>query len=235
MPFFWSTIAKEGQVFGDPDANSTVTVDLIKDGATVASNSAWIAGRGSVPLQLPVTGEGDYSGLIAALNWAVLNDIHVVNMSIGGLPALIAEGAILVTHENNRAFFERALNTPRTLLTDTLAKNPRKAVVESFTDRKTYSDGTRTVELYHVWPVPHSNGLIVAYLPKEKILFQGDFSLPAAGQPANDHVYALAPVLDKLGIDYERYINVHASAEPQTRADVRAAVEARRAAEKQGR
>lgn len=26
MPFFWSTIAKEGQVFGDPAANSTVTV-----------------------------------------------------------------------------------------------------------------------------------------------------------------------------------------------------------------
>ena len=35
----------------------------------------------------------------------------------------------------------------------------------------------RTVELYHVAPVPHSNGLMIAYIPKEKILFQGDFSV----------------------------------------------------------
>jgi glyoxylase-like metal-dependent hydrolase (beta-lactamase superfamily II) len=145
----------------------------------------------------------------------------------GGLPALVAEGATIVTHRNNEEFFERALNTPRTLLTDTLAKNPKKARVESFGDKKVYSEGGRTVELYHVDPVPHSNGLLVAYFPKEKILFQGDFSLPAqAGQPANDHVKALAPVLKKLNLDFERYINVHTSATPQTKAEFWAAVNA---------
>ena len=149
----------------------------------------------------------------------------------GGLPALVAEGATIVTHRNNQEFFERALNTPRTLLTDTLAKNPKKARVEAVGDKKVYSDGKRTVELHHIWPAPHSNGLIVAYLPKEKILFQGDFSLGAAGQPANDHVKALAAALDKLKLDYERYINVHASAEPQTRAEVVKAADARRQAD----
>ena len=138
----------------------------------------------------------------------------------GGLPALVAEGATIVTHRNNQEFFERALNTPRTLLADTLAKNPRKARVESFGDKKVYSEGGRVVELYHVDPVPHSNGLIVAYFPKERILFQGDFSLPGqAGQPANDHVKALAPVLKKLNLSFDRYINVHASAQPQTSKD----------------
>ena len=38
---------------GQRIANSTVSVDLIKDDATVASGSAWVAGRGTVPLQLP--------------------------------------------------------------------------------------------------------------------------------------------------------------------------------------
>jgi glyoxylase-like metal-dependent hydrolase (beta-lactamase superfamily II) len=138
----------------------------------------------------------------------------------GGLPAMIAEGAILVTHRNNEEFFDKALNTPRTLLTDNLAKTPKKARVESFGDKKVYSDGTRTVELYHISPAPHSNGLIVAYIPKEKILFQGDFSV-TPGQPANDHVKALVPALEKLKVvDFERYINVHASAAPQTKADV---------------
>jgi glyoxylase-like metal-dependent hydrolase (beta-lactamase superfamily II) len=142
----------------------------------------------------------------------------------GGLPAMVAEGATIVTQKNNEVFFDRALNTPRTLLTDTLAKNPKKAKIETFTDKKVYSDGTRTVELYHVSPVPHSNGLLVAYIPKEKILFQGDFSLPNPGQPGNDHVKALVPALEKLKVtDFERYINVHASAAPQTKAELWAA------------
>jgi glyoxylase-like metal-dependent hydrolase (beta-lactamase superfamily II) len=149
----------------------------------------------------------------------------------GGLPALVAEGATIITHRNNEEFLERALNTPRTLLNDTLAKNPKKARVEAVGDRKVYSEGTRRVEMYHAYPAPHSNGLLIAYLPKEKILFQGDFSLPAEGQPANDHVKALAPILDRLKLDWERYINVHTSAMPQTRAEFQRAVELRKAAD----
>ena len=137
----------------------------------------------------------------------------------GGLPALVAEGATIITQKNNEEFFERALNTPRTLLNDTLAKNPKKATVEPVADKKVYTDGTRVVEMYHISPAPHSNGLMVALIPKERVLFQGDFSVPAAGQPANDHVKALVPALEKLNLDFDRYINVHAAA-PQTKADV---------------
>jgi glyoxylase-like metal-dependent hydrolase (beta-lactamase superfamily II) len=140
-----------------------------------------------------------------------------------GLPVLVAEGATIITHENNREFFERALNTPRTLLDDALARSPRRARVDAVGDMRAYTDGTRTVEFYHIFPAPHSNGLLVAYFPQEKILFQGDFSVNP-GEPANDHVKALVPALEKLGIDYERYINVHASAAPQTKADVMAAM-----------
>ena len=151
----------------------------------------------------------------------------------GGLPVLVAEGATLVVQENSREFFERALNTPRTLLDDSLAKAPKKLKIETFADKKVYTDGTQTVELYHIFPAPHSNALLVAYLPRQKVLFQGDFSInPAQGgggwTPANEHVRALVPALEKLGItDYNRYINVHASAAPQTKADVTASMNAR--------
>jgi len=143
----------------------------------------------------------------------------------GGLPALVAEGATIITQKNNEAFLEKALNTPRTLLNDTLAKNPKKAKIEAVSEKKVYSDGTRTIELYHVAPAPHSNGLMIAYIPKEKIIFQGDFSLPAAGQPGNDHVKALVPILEKLNlVNFDRYINVHTSAAPQTKAELWKAV-----------
>jgi glyoxylase-like metal-dependent hydrolase (beta-lactamase superfamily II) len=142
----------------------------------------------------------------------------------GGLPALVAEGATIVTQANNKEFLERALNTPRTLLDDVLAKNPKKAKVEAVEEKKVYTDGTRTVEMYHIYPSPHSNGLLVAYIPKEKVLFQGDYSV-IPGQPANDHVKALVPALEKLGLtDFDRYINVHVSAEPQHKSDVWKAV-----------
>ena len=137
----------------------------------------------------------------------------------GGLPVLVAEGATIITQKNNEEFLDKALNTPRTLLDDPLAKNPKKAKFETVAEKKVYTDGTRTVEFYHIPTAPHSNGLIIAYIPKEKVLFQGDFSVNP-GEPANDHVKALVPVLEKLNLDFDRYINVHASAAPQHKADV---------------
>ena len=142
----------------------------------------------------------------------------------GGLPSLVAEGATIITQRNNVAFLEKALNTPRTLLNDTLARRPMKARFEPVAEKRVFSDGTRVVEMYHVSPVPHSNGQMIAFLPKERVLFQGDFSLPAAGQPANDHVKAIVPILEKLNLNFDRYINVHAPATPQTKADLWAAV-----------
>ena len=141
----------------------------------------------------------------------------------GGLPVLVAEGATIITQKNNEEFLDKALNTPRTLLDDPLAKNPKKAKFETVAEKRVYTDGTRTVEFYHIPTAPHSNGLIIAYIPKEKVLFQGDFSVNP-GEPANDHVKALVPVLEKLNLDFDRYINVHASAAPQHKADVWKAV-----------
>ena len=110
-----------------------------------------------------------------------------------GIPAVVAEGATVIAQANAVEFFNRALNTPRTLLDDTLARNPRRVRVDSIEDKRVYTDGTRTVEFYHIFPAPHSNALTIAYFPQEKILFQGDFSVnPVQGgtgmQPANDHV-----------------------------------------------
>jgi glyoxylase-like metal-dependent hydrolase (beta-lactamase superfamily II) len=142
----------------------------------------------------------------------------------GGLPAFVAEGVTIVTHQNNKDFFERALNTPRTLLNDSLAKSPKKVKIEAVGAKKVYSDGTRTVEIHHIYPSPHSNGITVAFIPKEKILFQADYTLPAAGQQANDHIKALQPAIEKLGLDFEQYMSVHRSNTPQTKADLWKAV-----------
>jgi glyoxylase-like metal-dependent hydrolase (beta-lactamase superfamily II) len=179
-------------------------VMMLEAGQSIARGSAYIAEAKKLVPNKPIR--------------YVMNT-HPHSDHTAGLPALVAEGATVITQRNNKEFLEGALNTPRTLLDDVLAKNPRKARVETVSAKKVYSDGTRVVEMYHIYPAPHSNGLLVAYIPKEKILFQGDFSV-TPGQPANDHVKALVPALEKLNIDFDRYINVHAPASPQTKADV---------------
>jgi glyoxylase-like metal-dependent hydrolase (beta-lactamase superfamily II) len=142
----------------------------------------------------------------------------------GGLPALVAENVTLITQENNKVFFERALNTPRTLLNDSLAKSPKKVRIETVGAKKVYSDGARVVEFHHIYPTPHSNGLTIAFIPKEKILFQADYTLPAAGQQPNDHIRALQPIVEKLNLDFEVYMPVHRGAAPLTKADLWKAV-----------
>ncbi len=58
--------------------------------------------------------------------------------------------AIIITQKNNEEFLDKALNTPRTLLDDPLAKNPKKAKFETVAEKRVYTDGTRTVEFYHI-------------------------------------------------------------------------------------
>jgi hypothetical protein len=44
-------------------------------------------------------------------------------------------------------------------------------------------DVCHTIELHHVKNFEHSDGMLIAYLPKEQILFTVDFNIPAQGQP----------------------------------------------------
>lgn len=144
----------------------------------------------------------------------------------GGLGPFVAEGATIITHNNNKKFLEDAYGTPRTLLGDTLAKNTKKPKVEGVGDKRVLKDDTRAVEFHYVKDLGHSNGMLVAYLPKERILFQGDFTLPAAGQQANPFVATLVENVDRLKLDFDRFVPVHAPNPdvPWTKADLMKAV-----------
>jgi glyoxylase-like metal-dependent hydrolase (beta-lactamase superfamily II) len=101
---------------------------------------------------------------------------------IGGLRSFIAEGATVVTTQGNRQTIETMAAAPQN---DRLAKNPRKlefAFVEG--GKRTFTDGERTVELIDVGPNPHAREMLIAYLPKQRIVFQGDlFFFPNNDSP----------------------------------------------------
>ncbi len=127
-----------------------------------------------------------------------------------GLAPFAAEGITIVTHANNRAFLEKALNNPRTLVGDALATSKRKAKVEAAGDKRVLTDGTRSVELHHVKNLEHSDGMLIAFLPKERILFTGDFNVPAAGQAVSPAIKTLVDTTDRLKLDFDRHVTVHA-------------------------
>jgi glyoxylase-like metal-dependent hydrolase (beta-lactamase superfamily II) len=126
-----------------------------------------------------------------------------------GLAPFAAEGITIITHRNNKEYLEKALSGPRTLAGDKLAQSNRKPKVESAGDKRVLRDGTRTIELHHVENLAHSDGMLIAYLPKEKILFTGDFNVPAAGQPVSPSIGTLVQNVERLKLDFDRHVLVH--------------------------
>ena len=139
-----------------------------------------------------------------------------------GLAPFAAEGITIITHANNRAFLEKALGNPRTLAGDALAKSNRKPTVEAADDKRVLSDATRTIELHHVKELEHSDGMLIAFLPKERILFTGDFNIPAANQPVSPAIKTLIDNVERLKLDFDRHVLVHAPNpdRPLTKADL---------------
>jgi glyoxylase-like metal-dependent hydrolase (beta-lactamase superfamily II) len=129
-----------------------------------------------------------------------------------GVRSYIAEGATLVTTAGNRAYFERIAAAKRTIAPDDLSAKPRKLSVELVTKRRTFSDGTRTVELVDVGPSPHADEILVAYLPEERLVFQADLFGIGWGAPVpsgNATSAHFAKRLEELKLDAERIAAVH--------------------------
>ncbi len=97
----------------------------------------------------------------------------------GGLRTYAAEGATVITHRDNIPFYEQVWANPRTINPDRLAKSGRKPVFEGVVGSRTLSDGSRELVLYHYPGNMHNPGMLMAYLPKEKILIEADSFSPS--------------------------------------------------------
>jgi glyoxylase-like metal-dependent hydrolase (beta-lactamase superfamily II) len=77
------------------------------------------------------------------------------------------------------------------------------------------TDGNHVIELHHLQGSGHNQGLLVAYLPKEKILVEADaFNPPAdknapVAQPASPYNLNLAANIKRLNLTVDRIIPIH--------------------------
>jgi glyoxylase-like metal-dependent hydrolase (beta-lactamase superfamily II) len=131
----------------------------------------------------------------------------------GGIRTYIAEGSTLIVSPGEKAFFEKVAASKFTIDPDSLALNPQPLKIETIKEgRRVLTDGTTTVELIDIGPGGHTDEMLVAYLPAEKLIFQGDLlHRPANNDPATINATTLhfAAWLYKSGLSVERIIGVH--------------------------
>lgn len=150
----------------------------------------------------------------------------------GGFREYVVEGTTIVTTPGNKNFIEHVAKIESSLLPKT-AWSKRALVIETVDNRKrVFEDDKHRVELYDIGPNPHAREILVAYLPKEKILFQADLLNPNANGTipiAQDVTLEFSENLQKLGLQVEKIYGVHGR--PATPDEMRTSIEKRRASE----
>ena len=159
----------------------------------------------------------------------LINTHHHFDHS-SGIRTYVAEGATIITHRVNTAFYNQVFRLPRTLSPDKLSQNPKPAKFETLTDKHVLTDGSRSLELHLLQGNPHNPGIFLVYLPKEKLLYQADsFTAPPPGAPlppavnmVNRRNLNLQENIERLKLDVERIAAAHGRVMPI--ADLRKAI-----------
>jgi len=143
---------------------------------------------------------------------------HQHHDHIGGLRAYMHIGATVVTHWKNFPFYTRdVLNyAPRTLAPDMVSLWPPTELAEGYfyeqvTENYVVSDGRRNLHMYYVHPLEHAEGMLMAYLPLERMLIEADLfdthlPPPSESSPANR---TLEATVRRLGLDVAQIVPIH--------------------------
>jgi len=142
----------------------------------------------------------------------VINSHHHFDHS-GGLRACVAEGATILTQGDNKPYYEKIWALPHTVKPDRLAKAPKKPVIEAVAEKRVLTDGTRSLELYHLAGTNHADTMLIGYLPKEKVLIEADVYTPAPANappgPPSKEAINLYENLQRLKLNVEQITPLH--------------------------
>jgi glyoxylase-like metal-dependent hydrolase (beta-lactamase superfamily II) len=124
---------------------------------------------------------------------------HAHSDHMGGLRVFAGERATVLTTPGNDKFYRRFV--------------PGMSI-ETVRDKRTISDGERSVELISVGRNPHTAENLIAWMPKEKIIYQGDlfYFSNEATFPIRDRMTVMpffAKWLKEQRIEPERIYGLH--------------------------
>jgi hypothetical protein len=224
-----------------PDNIRSATAPPVRADAQKVADGVWFIGGGShnsvavefsdhvAVIEAPLGEERSLAVLDAVAKVApnklvryIINTHHHFDHS-SGLRTYIAQGSTLVTHRDNADFYEQVMLSPapRTLAPDRLAMfypnftgSRRPVPIERVNRKYVLSDGVKVLELHPVQGATHIGPMLVAYLPKEKILVNADlYTPPAPGAQVPSQgmqgIQALKNNIDRLKLDVAQHVTLH--------------------------
>ena len=125
----------------------------------------------------------------------------------GGLRPFVAEGATILTTPKNKSFFEAMMQAKFISQPDSLSRAPRPAKIEIIKDAKfVLTDGKQKLELYNIGLNPHTEEMLIAYLPQNGLVFQADLW---HGLPVNKTGLFFLEWLKKSKLSVQKIYGVH--------------------------
>jgi glyoxylase-like metal-dependent hydrolase (beta-lactamase superfamily II) len=126
----------------------------------------------------------------------------------GGLRAIMAAGLPILTHRGNVEFVRGIGTARKTVAPDALSRPMRAGLtVRAVDDTMTVGDGDSRVVIFRL-PTTHVEGMLAAYVPAARLLFQSDVLTPAATLPQAGAA-EIAALARSRGIAVERVVGGH--------------------------
>jgi glyoxylase-like metal-dependent hydrolase (beta-lactamase superfamily II) len=131
---------------------------------------------------------------------------------VGGLRTFAAEGATIITRRDNIPYFQQLWAGPRTINPDRLAMSGKAPVFEGVLGNRLMTDGSRTLVIYHYAGNMHNPGMLMVYLPKEKILIEADSAAGGSTDSAAERAANLKTLHDSVdrALDVEQVVPIMA-------------------------
>ena len=205
-------------------ANPSVTSEKLGDGVyLILGGYAVVAVDMKDHIALVESGQTEARGLAVIaeakrlipnkpIKYVINTHSHIDHSS--GLRAFVAEGTTILTHQANKTYLEQVLSQPHTLNPDSAQRAGKKPIVEAVGEKRVLTDGTHVIELYHMQNYLHHDGMLLVYLPNEKVVVQADGYNPQAvtakpPSPASPFPLSFLDNVARLKLDVQRIVPVH--------------------------
>jgi len=129
-----------------------------------------------------------------------------------GMRAAIAEGMTVITQAGNKEWVENMARRPHTLQPDYLAKNAARLNVVTVDAEREIKDQAMAVMLYHVAGNPHSDTMLMAYIPRDRVLIEVDAFSP--GSQVNPYAANLLENIQKRNLRVDKIVPLHGTIAP---------------------
>lgn len=226
-----------------PREVSRADLPEVKVEVTELANGVWLMGGGShnsVAIEFE-----DYVAVVEApqneaRSLAVINEIYrlvndkpiryIINTHhhwdhLGGLRTYVHEGATVITHNYNRTYYQEVLRArPWLLEPDRYSLFPPEEwsegyVFEAVVEKYVLADDKRRVDIHNIQGLSHVEGMLIAYLPDEKMVIEADLYSPRpsnAGRPPNASNRTFYENIQRLDLDVDTIVPIHGQPTPMS-------------------